>query len=196
MIEIGVAKMASIELWRNYFDKCVYYGVDINAAALENEVYPNFHILKGDQSDLDFINILTNKAKEVDFVIEDGSHVPIHQAFTFNHLFEKVLAPGGIYIIEDVETSFWKKKKLYGNEIDFGVGHPNSLVERVKHIIDCVNSKFTNGNLFTTNEPISHRCQKMIESITFSSNSIIFVKKDPLSFSYYYNQDYPKEKLI
>ena len=39
-------------------------------------------------------------------IIDDGSHFNRHQLFSFHHLFPH-LKDGGIYVIEDVQTSYW-----------------------------------------------------------------------------------------
>jgi len=47
------------------------------------------------------------------FINDDGSHVPEHQLFSFDYLFHELLMPGGTYIIEDVETSYWYSLLLH-----------------------------------------------------------------------------------
>lgn len=196
MLEIGVDRQGSLELWRNYFNNCIYFGVDIAAKKPESEIYPNFYILYGDQSNRGHLESISNRINSAEFIIDDGSHDPAHQVSTFNFLFDRLLSPGGVYIIEDIETSYWKRHKLYGNIINYGVGHPRSLIERIKSIIDCVNSEFTNSVLYTSSDFISHHCQNSIESITFSHNSIIFVKKDYSSFGKYYDRVYRSHGLV
>ena len=46
-----------------------------------------------------------------DLIIDDGSHYPSHQLTTFKKLYKNI-APGGLYIIEDLDLSFHKKFKL------------------------------------------------------------------------------------
>ena len=41
-----------------------------------------------------------------DIIIDDGSHVPQHQITSLACLLP-ALNPGGLYIIENVETSYW-----------------------------------------------------------------------------------------
>ena len=50
-----------------------------------------------------------------DIIIDDGSHVPYHMVFSFFSLW-KAVVPGGLYVIEDVETNYWKPgSKVYGH---------------------------------------------------------------------------------
>ena len=46
-----------------------------------------------------------------DIIIDDGSHVPYHQVFSFFSLW-KAVVPGGLYVIEDVETNYWKPGRM------------------------------------------------------------------------------------
>jgi len=50
-----------------------------------------------------------------DIIIDDGSHVPYHQVFSFFSLW-KAVVPGGLYVIEDLETNYWEPgRKVYGH---------------------------------------------------------------------------------
>ena len=42
-----------------------------------------------------------------DLILDDGSHIWAHQILTFEYLFE-ALAPGGLYVLEDLDTSYGK----------------------------------------------------------------------------------------
>jgi hypothetical protein len=75
-------------------------------------------------------------------VVDDGSHVPQHQVATFDYLFSRLLAPGGTYIIEDIETSYWTRNGLYGYPTRYGYHHEQSCVEVFKDLLDDVNAEF------------------------------------------------------
>jgi SAM-dependent methyltransferase len=62
----------------------------------------------------DFFSEMRFKGINFDIIIDDGSHDVAHQQMTFGKLFD-LLKPGGIYIIEDMCTSFFKEGvNLYG----------------------------------------------------------------------------------
>ena len=62
---------------------------------------------KGDQSDSNFWKKFLDKTGgNFDIVIDDGSHVPSHQLLTFETVWPHI-TPGGIFVIEDIETSYW-----------------------------------------------------------------------------------------
>ena len=167
IIEIGVEQFNSIKMWLELFKNSHIYGYDINI----NDAGEKYTIFKGDQSkedDLDrFINIIKTP---IYFINDDGSHIPEHQVLTFNKLFP-ILEDGGIYIIEDIETSYWTKGDIYNYPTNYGYKNPNSVVELFKNIIDCVNSEFLQENI---NSPIKHLDN--IKMISFAYNCIIIEK--------------------
>ena len=64
---------------------------------------------KIDQSNsLELDKFVATVGIKFDVILDDGSHVPEHQILTINKLWDLV-KPGGVYIIEDIETSYWKK---------------------------------------------------------------------------------------
>ena len=68
-------------------------------------------------------------------IIDDGSHLPSHQLLSLETLWPS-LAPGGLYIVEDVETSYWAQHAtLYGYSY---IGQP-SIVDRLKLVADTIN---------------------------------------------------------
>ena len=97
-----------------------------------------------------------------DIILDDGSHVPEHQIDSFVYLFKNLLSPGGVYVIEDIECSFWdSESEIYG----YKVGNHNILnyLSRVPYE---VNSEFSN-----------FKNKLEISSITYGHNCIIITKK-------------------
>eukprot|EP01065_Artemidia_motanka_P017000 TRINITY_DN20572_c0_g1_i1.p1 TRINITY_DN20572_c0_g1~~TRINITY_DN20572_c0_g1_i1.p1 ORF type:complete len:386 (+),score=76.17 TRINITY_DN20572_c0_g1_i1:73-1158(+) len=68
----------------------------------------------GDQSDPVFLQkVRSGLPGELDVVIDDGGHAMHHQLNSFEHLFPAV-RPGGVYVIEDLETSFYPRREWGG----------------------------------------------------------------------------------
>ena len=88
----------------------------------ENKNTPTVEIVWGDQSKLSTMEMLSSTSKgygNYDIIIDDGSHVPQHMVYTLYSLFDTALNPGGIYIIEDIETNYWKNGTvLFGYNFD------------------------------------------------------------------------------
>lgn len=123
VLEIGVggyedpnAGGPSLKVWRDYFSQGQIYGLDIFPKnGLEEE---RIHILQGSQVDArDLARVLDAPGDaQYDIIIDDGSHENNHVILTFEMLFPH-LKTGGIYAIEDVQTSYWPK--YGGTSADF-----------------------------------------------------------------------------
>lgn len=169
MIEIGIQEFNSLQMWLNLFKNIYVYGFDKNIEINDDR----YNIFKGDQSNEEDLNKFTKIInKPVYFINDDGSHIPEHQILTFNKLFP-CLEEGGIYIIEDIETSYWTKGCCYDYETRYGYKNPKSTIEIFKNIIDCVNYKFLLNKIET---PIEHLDN--IKMISFTYNCIIIEKKN------------------
>lgn len=169
MIEIGIEESYSLKMWLNLFKNIHIYGFDINI----EKTGDRYDIFKGDQSNEEDLNKFTKIIdKPVYFINDDGSHIPEHQLLTFNKLFP-YLEEGGIYIIEDIETSYWSKGHIYNYDTTYGYKNSKSIIEIFKNVIDCVNSKFLLNKIET---PIKHLDN--IKMISFLYNCIIIEKKN------------------
>lgn len=51
---------------------------------------------------------------------------------------------GGVYIVEDIETSYWLRLRLYDYPLNYGYLQPNNFLEAVKPLADGVNYEFMN----------------------------------------------------
>ncbi len=171
MLEIGLAEGASLNMWMELFPNMHIYGLDKDL--IDKETCDRHTIIQADQgSEESLVNALSQINHPLYFINDDGSHIPEHQALTFNLLFPK-LEIGGVYIIEDIETSYWTKGGLYGYQTRYGKGHPKSIIEIFKHTVDGVNYKFSKSYA-----PEIHH-QEYFHSVTFARNCIIIIKKSP-----------------
>ena len=155
-------------MWLELFPNAFIYGIDIGKQLNGSR----HNVFKCDQSNInDLFNVKEKiKSKNIFFINDDGSHIPEHQLLTFNTLFP-ILCEGGIYIIEDIETSYWTKNGLYGYKTRYGYKHPDSIIEIFKDVIDSINSEFSK----ITKSRVNHL--QFISNITFSKNCIIITKK-------------------
>lgn len=186
MLEIGISQGNSLKLWLEYLPKCYIWGVDINYE-LKGE---RFTILKGDQSnpnDLDKIKNIIGENK-IDLIIDDGSHIPEHQVLTFKFFFEEVLKNGGIYVIEDIETSYWRKNGLYGYSTNYGLHNDKNIVNifsKLLHLINCEFFSNEDKQKIIKDINLTNKIVDSISTITFGQNCIIIKKKE--NYEYQYN---------
>ncbi|GHT50160.1 hypothetical protein FACS1894102_5500 [Spirochaetia bacterium] len=111
LLEIGVGGYDnpnfgghSLRMWKKYFSHGQIYGLDIyDKSALQEK---RITIFKGSQIDNDFLEDVIKRTGELDIIIDDGSHLNEHIIETFKILFPK-LKQGGIYVVEDIQTSYW-----------------------------------------------------------------------------------------
>ncbi len=124
VLEIGTAKGASIQMWRDYFPNAMIYTVDIRNIyeypAHDRIVLCRYNFGKREDSESSFTHheykypakdgfkgintFLKELPIEFDIIIDDGSHMMKDQQLTLAILFEQVKS-GGIYVLEDLTTS-------------------------------------------------------------------------------------------
>lgn len=107
------------------------------AKGFKKKVNEKSDLYTGDQADAIFWKKMKEDLGEerFDVIIDDGSHVPWHQVFTLETIFDEWLKPGGLYVIEDTETSYWDhyRARIYGYDVlDAGNGKRGSSVEKMK----------------------------------------------------------------
>jgi hypothetical protein len=85
-------------------------------------------VLIGSQDDPAFLRRAAGSLGRLDVVVDDGSHVAKHQLASFDVLFD-LLAPGGLYVIEDVHTAYWY---AFGG----GRGRPGTAIDLVRRLVD------------------------------------------------------------
>jgi hypothetical protein len=132
IVEFGVSYGGSLQMWKHYFGpRARIFGIDINPQCkkLEEE---GVEIFIGDQGDRNFLKELANKIPRIDILIDDGGHTMQQQINTFEELFPRI-DRNGIYLCEDLHTSYWTK---------FGGGYkkPDTFVEYSKNFIDYIHA--------------------------------------------------------
>lgn len=133
MLEIGVFKGGSLELWREYFGpEATIFGVDINPECAGFVDPPN-QVRIGSQDDPEFLKSVITEMGGVDVILDDGSHNAPHQVASFRALFP-LLKDGGLYCIEDIHTAYWP------GTYEGGYRRPKTAIELTKDVIDDMHS--------------------------------------------------------
>jgi hypothetical protein len=133
LLEIGVWQGASLRMWRAYFThpQARILGVDIDLSNYARRETDAFEVIQADASDPAHLAARVAPLGPFDVVIDDGSHQWHHQRLTFGALWG-ALKPGGWYIVEDVQTSYWH---------DPPRGEGVTFVEWAKSLVDEVNGR-------------------------------------------------------
>ena len=180
LVEIGVDEGRSLQLWRQYLPMAFLHGVDIGMD-LEGD---RLIVHRCDQSDGDQLRVVAERIGSAFAVIDDGSHVPEHQLQTFNLFFDVVLQPGGIYILEDIEVSYWRRGGLYGYITRYGLHDSRSLIAVMKLLVDWVNREFLSASDRASlqgrlgDHGLSERTCDHVASIEFCHNCVILRKRE------------------
>jgi len=143
VLEIGVASGKSLNLWANYFvhpDLVMGLAYErghkkvVSAGTKDNGI----RVVYGDQSQTNTTDTL-RKEGPWNIIIDDGSHVPSHVVHTFFKMW-KSIKKGGIYVIEDLETNFWKAGSgIYGYSlpnVGIGAGPGFSAVSKLEQFLN------------------------------------------------------------
>jgi demethylmacrocin O-methyltransferase len=139
LLEIGVggyenpqAGGNSLRMWKRYFPFGRIYSIDVfdKSAIEENRI----RIFRGSQVDKEFLQKVHRETGDFDLIIDDGSHVNEDVIESFKLLFPK-LKEGGIYAIEDTQTSYWEN---YGGSND--LNDPKTSMNFFKRLADSLNN--------------------------------------------------------
>jgi hypothetical protein len=168
VLEFGVSQGGSLQMWRHYFGpQAQLFGVDINPNCRQFEE-PGIKIFIGDQENREFLRSLATTLPQIDILIDDGGHTMKQQIHTFEELFP-TLAPNGVYLAEDLHTSYWRR---WGG----GYRRRGTFVEYSKHFIDDLNA-------WHSHEPQRLPISKFTQSAhsVHYYDSIVVIERRPMS---------------
>lgn len=173
ILEIGLWQGGSCEMWNDYFQgKCLIHGIDNNLSCLEIPAklgVRNIEVDIGDQGSIDFWNSFFLKYPDlkIDFIVDDGGHTMEQQIQTFKSTFPR-LKNGGVYICEDVHTSYMKE---YGGGDDCF----DTFVNYSKKYVDKINSFHNNINF-------DSGILDNVKSVHYYDSVVVFEKTDEFIF--------------
>ena len=117
----------SLRTWAEYFPQGRIYGIDIHDKEfLNNDRIKTFMCSQDDPIRL---REILNEIHSPDIIIDDASHISPLTIKAFNILFPS-LKSGGIYVIEDVHTSYWSTHGFHGGT------HPDTTMNYFKGLAD------------------------------------------------------------
>jgi hypothetical protein len=136
LLEIGIGGYhyktvggASLRMWADYFPHGQIVGIDVFPKTLA--LGPRITTFVGSQDDRSFLDRVTDAHGPFDIVIDDGSHKPEQVSASFYTLFPR-LADGGLYIVEDVQTTFWPN---FGGSVRDG----GQTMKLIHSVVECLN---------------------------------------------------------
>jgi hypothetical protein len=180
LLEIGVQNGGSLEIWSKYFEsaqKIVGCDIDENCRKLSFSD-KRIGVVVGSINSDSTLEEIKKISDEYDIIVDDGSHRSEDVITSFVKLFP-LLKSDGIYIVEDMHTSYWPS---YGGNLR----GKNSSMEFFKSLVDVVNFEHWEGNKSATryvqnyapemNDKLSFENLAQIHQVSFF-NSICIVEK-------------------
>jgi hypothetical protein len=172
-LEIGIYKGSSVRLWEEYFKNAELHFMDITLARVEySPQRAHYHIADQEKSQ-DLRKFIETAGGDFDIILDDGGHTMMQQSISFKYLFPHVKS-GGMYIIEDLHTSYWP---------EFGGGnHPRTMINYLKGLIDDVNfvgAHTKRASHINVNPSLKdlNLYREQIESIHFYDSVAIIIKR-------------------
>jgi len=174
LLEIGVFKGDSLLAWRAFFPFGTVVACDIEPK--QHLAFKRTRVHRIDQGSSTDLARLCQDEAPFDIIIDDGSHLSKHQISTFYLLFDH-LKSDGVYVIEDVQTSFWPG-------IVAQVSWDGTTIDDPKFTNTCVGeflelSKYLNHAEFVSLNGVDTArisVAKRIRRIAFEHNLIIVMK--------------------
>ncbi len=193
LLEIGIggyadpdAGGASLRMWKNYFPRAVVFGMDIydKSGVEESRV----HTVIGSQADPEFLTAFAEQNGPFDIIIDDGSHLNEHVHISFQALFPH-LRPGGWYVVEDMQTSYWPQYGGTSGEVA-GDGTSVGLLKRLLDGLAYQESTHPRG--YTPSYPDQHvvgvhayhNLAFIEKGLNAEATIPAWVKRAPVSFFY------------
>lgn len=113
VLEVGARGGGSLKGWKDYFPNATHIcGIDNGSeAGVWKPDVAGIEVFEADTVKPWTVTTALNRFSHgfFDVIIEDGWHLPFAQAATYGVL-RSYLAPGGIYVIEDIEGIEWAQK--------------------------------------------------------------------------------------
>ena len=172
LLEIGVHQGASVRMWREFLPNAQIVGMDVNqtAAAHAGE---RIAIEIGSQGDPATLRRVVNAHGPFDVIVDDGSHIWTHQIVSFETLFPS-LPPGGLYIMEDVHTSYGTLAEAHGRDSPISTA---TYLHRLSDLLYGWGVEKVEDNLGKRIRPFAD----LIESITTIRRSVLIRRRGTLS---------------
>mmetsp|Transcript_8434 Transcript_8434/g.12568 ORF Transcript_8434/g.12568 Transcript_8434/m.12568 type:complete len:383 (-) Transcript_8434:110-1258(-) len=169
ILELGVSFGGSLQIWKKYFGaESTVVGVDIDPDVCNEDGYGDgIYVYCFDAVDISPLQVVLEE-HNIDIIIDDASHISKNIITTFEAAF-RGLRPGGLYIVEDISTSYWTD--VYGG----GMRHPGTTIEYFKLLVDDINHLYA----YDINSKSAHDAYmgRWIDHIKFEDGLIIIKKR-------------------
>lgn len=172
VLELGVFEGSSLNMWGEYFSNAIIYGVDITEECTRLEG-KNRKVLIQDLADENGLDDLGKLRPSI--IIDDASHFWSHQVKALYHLLP-YLQSGGIYILEDLGTSFSSYRNMNYDDASLSAYDFCSAIAEVVASGEMLRDTHLRAALLPLKQEIEFLAHQ-ISMISFIHESCIIVKK-------------------
>jgi hypothetical protein len=175
LLEIGLYNGGSLRMWREYLPNATLHGIDVDPRTLAYELeIPGTRVRLVDQADARALRAFIDElGGGYDVILDDGGHTMEQQIVSFEVLFPHVVS-GGIYVIEDLGTSYFVE---YGGR---PLGEDGTTVAHMKRLVDAVQHEhMTPGHesIHSAVSPVAlAQVRRDVASMQFHPGQAILVK--------------------
>ena len=181
ILEIGIDKGESLKIWRKYFTRAKICGIDIIDIKFQIE---GVDLIKADQTDEKTLKEICDKYKGFDIIIDDGGHHSKQIVTSLNFLFD-YLKDNGLYIVEDLQTSYFPR--FGGSRLN--LKKKTTAMNYLKSIADSINYEHNDKPFFK-----SKKFDGKVKYIHFYQN--VAILKKGKSVNYFYKDTKNTSNLI
>jgi len=167
LLELGIFKGGSLGMWAEYFPNADIIGVDIKEEKRELAT-DRIAVEIGDAGDAGTLEALGRYEPRI--IIDDASHQWEHQLTAFFTLFPR-LQPGGIYVVEDISTSFEPWAEHYRGETPVS---PFRVMQELAESLNVRQPAFLDKTVQPLTPPSPYR--KAVETIARHVDCVVFIK--------------------
>lgn len=136
-LEIGIFQGNGVKMWERYFKKGDLHFIDISFDQVSYFSKRSHYYLADQSNPADLLRVMDMTGGDFDLIIDDGGHTMKQQLVSFTTLFP-YLKSRGMYVIEDLHTSYWKEYQG-GGSLRFPKSGPKTCVQFLKDLVDEVN---------------------------------------------------------
>lgn len=188
ILEIGIQNGGSLEIWAQYFPNAsLIVGCDIDPKCADLQFSDSkIKVIAVDANTDAAHTYIRSLSENFDIIIDDGSHRSSDIIRSFARYYPQ-LAPGGLYVVEDLHCSYWGEPNTsYETSYEGGLYAPFSSISFFKRLCDVTNFEHwgSTKSLASAFEYFSKKYDvhfeeeqlRSIQNIRFE-NSICFVKR-------------------
>jgi cephalosporin hydroxylase len=175
LLEIGLYNGGSLRMWREYLPNATLHGIDVDRRTLAYELeIPGTKVRLVDQADARALRAFVDElGGSYDVIVDDGGHTMEQQIVSFEVLFPHVVS-GGIYVIEDLGTSYFVE---YGGR---PIGEDGTAVAHMKRLVDAVQHEHMTPGHESIHSAVSRvelaQVRRDVASMQFHPGQAIIVK--------------------